>query len=153
MALPTLHEWRHIIARGVSNGLSVPERNYSFPCYPFFVPSLLELPCAVIQPGGPGGGDFTSDTPGDPDDQNTWCATNARWSIWVFLAEPNSENAAADLDDIVYRLHKGALKACLTDEWNVAGVEPLVRGASQVLEVTYAERTVWSTVIDVVVPF
>jgi hypothetical protein len=150
--MPTLHEWRHILARGVAEGLSVPERSYSFPCYPFFVPSLLELPCGVVQPGGPSGGDFTFDSPGDPDDAVTWCSFMARWTVWLFFAEPNSEAAAASLDDVVYRLHTGAVRACATDEWNPDGFVPVVHGSSQVLEVTYAERTVWATAVEITVP-
>jgi hypothetical protein len=150
--MPTLYQWRHIIARGVSNGLAVPERSYHFPCYPYFVPSLLELPCGVIQPGGPGGGDYTYETTGDPDDEVTFCQFMARFSLWLFFGSPNEENSAADLDDIVYRLHTGALDACLTDEWNPNAHRPTVRGASQVIEVTYAERTVLSTAVDIAVP-
>lgn len=150
--MPTLNDWRHILSHGISKGLGVEERGYLFPVYHYYVSSLDVLPCGVLQPGGPSGADYTTDTPGEPDDQNTFCQFMARYTLWLFVANPNTEDAANILDDLIYRLHTGALGPCVEDELNPEGFLPACRGATQVYEITYGESIYLSSAVDLVVP-
>lgn len=150
--MPDLDQWRHILAWGTSEGLAVPERDYWFPCYPFYVPQLTVLPCAVLQPGGPGGGDVTYIDDGERDDGSTMCAYMARFTLWFMFADPNSDDTASLLCDVVDRLHKGALNICAEHPDNEHAFRPFVWGASQVFEITYTEKNVLSVAVELSVP-
>jgi hypothetical protein len=113
--MPTLHDWRHIIAHGVSTSLSVPDLDYRFECVHYACGILPPLPCAVLQQGGQG----TYVEPSSTGVHSTVCMATAIFTLWLMIGDVLTEQAADVLDDLITQLYSGALKSCRDDPLKV----------------------------------
>jgi hypothetical protein len=149
--MPTLREWRHIVARGASVGLSHPDAGHRFEVVQFAPARLPDvLPCGLVQSGN--GGVYTDATIDGADGLTTACQVSALLTLWLVVGGPLTEEAADVIDDLIGQLHGGALDACADDELNPAGFVPVVLGSDAPGEGEYGSQSVWWAPVRLLVP-
>lgn len=147
--MPSLREWRHIIAHGASVGLSHPDVGHRLEVVPFSSKVLPDqLPCGLVQQGA--SGIYTDST--DEGDLSTACQVTAAFTLWLVVGDPLTESAADLMDDLVSQVHRGALAACADDPLNPDGFVPTVEGVDQPSMGQFAGRDVWWAPVSLLVP-
>lgn len=148
--MPTLTQWRHVLANGASTALSVPEIGYRFPVYPWAVGKLNALPCGLIQQGGDG--QYLNPSSG-PGTLSTLSQLTATYRLWLAVADPLSEQSADVLDDLLSRVYGRAFRAaCAADDLNPHGAEPKLGAASDPAMGEFDNQTVWWAAVPMTVP-
>jgi hypothetical protein len=149
--MPTLREWRHILAAGVEAALSVPETGTVFRCLPFASGRLPALPCGLIQSGGSAGPWL--DTTADSELVSTACQASATFTLWLIAGDPLSEQSHDVLDDLAQRLISvGSLSACADDPANPGRFVPVVESIESPGVGDIGGRPVWWASARLVVP-
>lgn len=112
--MPTLRDWRLILSRALALDLAVPVY--------LFAPSEVErLPCVVLQQGAEGS---YVEPGGAAGTLSTQCLATARFTAWLTVGDPLTEQAADVLDDMITLLLAGGLRSAASDELNPAGFVP-----------------------------
>lgn len=148
--MPTLREWRHILANATSATLSVPEIAYAFPVFPWAVGRLGALPCGLVQQGGDG----QYLTPGTGTGTlSTLCQATATFRLWLVAGDPLSEQAADVVDDMLSRIYGREFRAaCAADELNTHRATPQLGAASDPAMGEFDNQTVWWAAVPLTVP-
>lgn len=148
--MPTLREWRHILAAGAEALLTVPETGTVLRVLPFGPKSLPDLPCGLIQSGN--AGQWTDATAGD-DLPTTASQFAGVFTLWLVAGDPLSERCQDVLDDLVTQLHRaGGLPACAVDPANPSGFVPVLEGVDAPGIGELGSRPVWWAPARFVVP-
>lgn len=148
--MPSLREWRHILASAASTALSVPEDGYSFPVYPWAVGRLGQLPCGLVQQGGDG--QYLTRASG-PATLSTLCQLTATFRLWLVAGDPLSEASADVLDDLLTRLYgRQFLAAVVADSLNPHGAEPRLGAASDPGMGEFDSQQIWWAAVPLTVP-
>jgi hypothetical protein len=148
--VPTLKEWRHVLASAASTALSVPEVGYGFPVLPWAAGKLGALPCALVQQGGDGQYVTPSSGPGT---LSTLCQLTGTFRLWLVAADPLTEQAADVVDDMLSRIYGPAFRAaCRADDLNPHGAEPKLGAASDPAMGEFDNQIVWWAAVPMTVP-
>jgi hypothetical protein len=146
--MPTLREWRHILAAAASGALSVTELGHRFPADPFSPARPEILPCLLIQQGG-SGGDYVEDV----SDLATLGQYQARFTLWLVCGDPLSEGAADLFDQLIEDLHSPVFgERCAADPANPAGHVPAVGAVGTPGQGELGAIPVWWAPVELVCP-
>ncbi len=149
--MTTLHDWRHILANGVSAELSVPELPHRFRCLPYSAMRLGQLPCGLIQQGSDTG-PYWVRSQGGGGTLSTLCAGTARFTLWLVVAKAVTEEAADLFDHLVDTLVASRLEACLTDPLNVGRARVLIENVGNPGLGEHGGQEVWWAPVHLIVP-
>jgi hypothetical protein len=146
--MPSLRDWRHILAAAAGGALSVTEAGHRFPAYPFSPARPEVLPCLLVQQGG-AGGDYVEDT----SDLATLCQYQARFTIWLVCGDPLTEHAADLFDRLIEDLHSSTFgERCQADPANPAGFAPAVGAVGTPGQGELGGTPVWWAPVELVCP-
>jgi hypothetical protein len=145
--MPTLRDWRHIIAHGVATALSVPDADYRFPVVHWATLKPADsVPFAVIRSGG-NGLYIDTTTIGR---LHTVCQVTGYLSIYLFAGDVGSEDAEDVLSDLVVRLAGDRLRSVRDDPLNLNRFQPPLGPITQPAPIEFASFTLWgcSSVVE-----
>ena len=143
----TLTAWRYLICEAVRRGLEVE-------CHPA-PPPIVDAPCGVVYPGGPGRYIDGPDT-----DEATFCLDRVNWTLYLFLGAPYADESWILFDHFVGELHD-TVDLCKSIELPATGrhlaveptgVAPSIDGVDAPRIVEYGGRDYLATSADLYLP-
>jgi len=146
--MPTLTDWRHILANAVTVTLSTPETGHVFPVIPWAALKPEHPPFGVVRSGN--GGRYVEMRGGAV---SSVCAGTGYASIWLFSGDVGSEQAESVLAELVDRLLFSRLKSCRDDPLNVDRFVPALVAVTEPGPVEFGSLLLWGCSLPVEFPF